>query len=302
MTPPGNPLVSVGVPTYNRPDGLRRTLTQICAQSYHNIEILVSDNASPNDDTFNVVGEFQSRDSRIRYFRQTANVGPTENFRLVLRKAAGDFFMWAADDDEWDPRFVEICLGKIGDAGSAMAFHKTHFRASDQWVEERVPALKEANGPCANASAFLDVLDSVLFYGLHRKSTIQSFFTDEMFDFYDCFFVFRQVIENDFVIVPEWLFASGVDAPEYQHKTVDSLKKSRFQYLPFLRACAKTIVSSKKLGFLEKGVLLNRVVQKTLELFCWYEKTLQPRSAEYAEALKRVLNHIEGFVTRRFGI
>src|ERR1700688_2286292 len=105
------PLVSVGIPTYNRPVGLRRTLEFICGQTYSNIEIIVSDNASLDPGTKSVAEEFAARDERIKYFRQRANIGAMENFRFVLAKASGDYFMWAADDDEWDPRFVETCLG-----------------------------------------------------------------------------------------------------------------------------------------------------------------------------------------------
>ncbi len=31
------PLVSVGIPTYNRPDGLLRTIKQIASQTYGNL-------------------------------------------------------------------------------------------------------------------------------------------------------------------------------------------------------------------------------------------------------------------------
>ena len=44
-----HPLVSVGIPTYNRPKGLKRLLKQIQNQTYKNIEIIVSDNCSENE-------------------------------------------------------------------------------------------------------------------------------------------------------------------------------------------------------------------------------------------------------------
>jgi glycosyltransferase involved in cell wall biosynthesis len=101
-----NPLVSVGIPTYNRPEGLRRTLQCITGQTYENLEIIVSDNCSPGPETEDVVREFVLRDSRIKYFRQEENQGPTFNLKFVLEKANGEYFMWAADDDEWESHFV----------------------------------------------------------------------------------------------------------------------------------------------------------------------------------------------------
>jgi glycosyltransferase involved in cell wall biosynthesis len=103
----GDLLVSVGIPTYNRPDGLRRTLECITRQTYQNLEIIVSDNCSPGLKTEAVVREFMAKDPRIKYYRQAENLGASNNFKFVLEKATGEYFMWAADDDEWDLDYIE---------------------------------------------------------------------------------------------------------------------------------------------------------------------------------------------------
>jgi glycosyltransferase involved in cell wall biosynthesis len=103
------PLVSVGIPTYNRPEGLRRTLEYIIGQTYKNLEIIVSDNCSPNLDVETVGREFAEKDHRVTYFRQKENTG-VYNFEFVLEKATGEYFMWAADDDEWDKEFISACV------------------------------------------------------------------------------------------------------------------------------------------------------------------------------------------------
>ena len=45
----GDHLVSVGVPVYDRPELLKRRLANIVGQTYRNLEIIVSDNASPKN-------------------------------------------------------------------------------------------------------------------------------------------------------------------------------------------------------------------------------------------------------------
>ncbi|HAN79146.1 MAG TPA: hypothetical protein DCQ31_15960 [Bacteroidales bacterium] len=100
------PLVSVGIPTYNRPEGLRRTLECITGQTYKNLEIIVSDNCSPDSNVTDVINEFTKKDPRVRAYRQVENIGAAENFKFVLQKATGEYFMWAADDDEWKPEFI----------------------------------------------------------------------------------------------------------------------------------------------------------------------------------------------------
>lgn len=103
----GTPLVSVGIPTYNRPEGLRRTLECMTQQTYPNLEIIISDNCSSNEEVRKVLEEFKNKDARVHYFRQNENIGAGNNFKFVLRQATGEYFMWAADDDEWELTYVE---------------------------------------------------------------------------------------------------------------------------------------------------------------------------------------------------
>lgn len=105
---PELPLVSIGIPTYNRPEGLRRTLACLTEQTYENLEIVISDNCSPDARVQEIAREFANKDSRIKYFRQEENQGPTLNFKFVLAQAIGPYFMWASDDDEWEPEFIQV--------------------------------------------------------------------------------------------------------------------------------------------------------------------------------------------------
>ncbi|MEL6166686.1 MAG: glycosyltransferase, partial [Cyanobacteria bacterium J06628_3] len=45
--PQKQPLVSIIIPTYNRPEYLNLALASAVQQTYQNIEIIVSDNCSP---------------------------------------------------------------------------------------------------------------------------------------------------------------------------------------------------------------------------------------------------------------
>src|SRR3989344_2279047 len=104
------PLVTVAIPTYNNPSGLKNTLKYITEQTYKNLEIIVSDNNSPGIETKKIVEEFSSKDSRITYFKQKRNIGAWMNFYISLQKAKGDYFMWAGDDDKWLPLYIEKCV------------------------------------------------------------------------------------------------------------------------------------------------------------------------------------------------
>ena len=102
------PMVSIGIPTYNRADGyLRDALQSACRQGYANIDIIVSDNCS-TDGTEHYVK--QLADPRIRYFKQPSALTPNGNFNFCLDNARGDYFLLLHDDDVIDDDFVETCM------------------------------------------------------------------------------------------------------------------------------------------------------------------------------------------------
>ncbi len=106
------PLVSIGIPTYNRADGyLKECIQSAVDQTYPHIEIIVSDNCS-TDNTASLVKAID--DPRIRFFRHSKNIGANNNFNHCLEQARGDYFLLLHDDDLIDPDFVETCLAAAG--------------------------------------------------------------------------------------------------------------------------------------------------------------------------------------------
>lgn len=79
-----NPLVSICIPTYNREKYLKHTIESALKQTYSNIEIIVSDNAS-DDNTVNLVKSF--KDKRIHLIVQKKNIGMVPNWNACIKKA-----------------------------------------------------------------------------------------------------------------------------------------------------------------------------------------------------------------------
>jgi glycosyltransferase involved in cell wall biosynthesis len=107
------PLVTIGIPTYNRLSGLKNALKCIREQTYSNLEIIVSDNCSSGDDVDQYMNMVTKADPRIRYFRQSHNIGVLANFKFLLNNATGKYFAWAADDDLFESRFVENIITQM---------------------------------------------------------------------------------------------------------------------------------------------------------------------------------------------
>jgi glycosyltransferase involved in cell wall biosynthesis len=105
-----SPLVSVVIPTYNRTAYLRLALKSAVEQSYRNLEIIICDNASPEDPSA-VVAEFN--DPRIRLHRNERNLGPTPNTLLGVSMAHGEYVAILGDDDVWQPEFITTLLAPL---------------------------------------------------------------------------------------------------------------------------------------------------------------------------------------------
>jgi len=104
------PLVTVAIPTYNRASYLKHALASAYAQTYKNIEIIVSDNAS-NDDTAAAAASFN--DLCLKYLRQPKNIGMVGNWNACLNSASGQYFLLLSDDDELGPAAIEDLVNVI---------------------------------------------------------------------------------------------------------------------------------------------------------------------------------------------
>lgn len=175
------PLVSIGIPTYNRPVGLRKALECATNQTYRNLEIIVSDNSSQSNKSEQVVREFMGRDSRVSYFHQSKNIGAISNFQFVLDKAKGEYFIWFADDDLCEKNFVNelvSCIEK--DTRIALAMTDVRIIDDDDFLVkiETLDSIRECSATSGNnhdkmTGLFFRYPTSNIFfciYGLYRTN------------------------------------------------------------------------------------------------------------------------------------
>lgn len=104
------PLVSIGVPTFNRPAELRRLLTQLLTQTYPNLEIIVLDNCSTLPEVAEIGQEFASGYPHIHYFLNDENLGVLKNTAALRSYARGEYFCWVSDDDWRAPEFIQLLV------------------------------------------------------------------------------------------------------------------------------------------------------------------------------------------------
>ena len=114
------PLVSVIIPTYNRPLFLRDAIASALNQTYKNIEILISDDCS-SVSVISVIDSFQ--DTRIRFWSNEKNLGIFRNVTNAFKKASGKYVASLNDDDMWKEDFLEKLIPPLeADPELALAF------------------------------------------------------------------------------------------------------------------------------------------------------------------------------------
>lgn len=117
----GNPLISVVLPTYRRPELLRRAVESVLGQTHENLEILVVGDACPDVDL--LLGN--ETDPRVRYSNLHDHYGDSgaspRNFALKVM-ARGDLIAYLDDDNAWRPRHLELLLLALHRSQASFAF------------------------------------------------------------------------------------------------------------------------------------------------------------------------------------
>ena len=91
------PLVSIMIPTYNRPKFFELALQSAQRQNYENLEIIVCDNST--DDRTEALIEKYLGDPRLCYHRNRTAQTKEENFVPFEHLARGEYLQWLMDDD-----------------------------------------------------------------------------------------------------------------------------------------------------------------------------------------------------------
>lgn len=168
------PLVSVGVPTFNRPVGLKKCLEHLLQQTYHNLEIIISDNCSTDPEVQRIIQDHVSKDKRVKHFRQSENIGLENNFNFLYAQSSAPYFMWMSDDDYFEVNYIEECVKFLENnrdhilcSGTAKYFDGDKFLFAEKMfaVDRRTPFKRLLQ-------YFARVEKNANFYGVFRNGLL----------------------------------------------------------------------------------------------------------------------------------
>lgn len=103
------PKVSVLTPIYNTNiQFLKEMIESVLSQTFRDFEFLILNDSPANAELDRVVGEYQAKDSRIRYLKNEVNLGITGSRNRLFDEAKGEYLAILDHDDVCAPdRFTE---------------------------------------------------------------------------------------------------------------------------------------------------------------------------------------------------
>lgn len=166
----GEPLVSVIVPTYNRPDMLAETIKSILNQTFRDFEIIVVNDAGPDVGKI-VYGLNQC--GNITYVRHSVNRGLAASRNTGIKLSRGKYITYLDDDDIYYPDHIETLAAYLEKSEYRIAY--TDANRAHQHRENGTYVTKEIDRPYSHDFNYDEILVTnyipVLCF-MHEKSCL----------------------------------------------------------------------------------------------------------------------------------
>ena len=107
-----DPLITVGIATYNASNSIERAVNSALSQSWEPLEIIIVDDCS-KDNTYKKLKRLSSKYKKIRIFRNIKNHGIGHVRNLIIKKTRGQFLAFFDDDDESMPERLKLQYQRI---------------------------------------------------------------------------------------------------------------------------------------------------------------------------------------------
>lgn len=145
------PCVSLAMPVYNGEKFIDLALRSILNQTYTDFELIITDNNS-NDATGKICRRFEEADPRVRYYRNSKNMGAASNYNRGYELARGKYLKWCAHDDLISEKLLERCVEALDARPDAcLAFARTQcideLGNSIPWDERNIMEAIEDQDP-----------------------------------------------------------------------------------------------------------------------------------------------------------
>jgi len=272
----GRPRVVALLATHNSGERLEETLRSLQAQTYPNLQILVSDDAS-TDGTSESGAEAALHDPRIRLVRQSRRRGWIGNINALLALANGDCFFFMPHDDVLTASYVEkLVAALVGRPAAVLAYSDLDCYESGHFREVQV--YRELEGETDRVRRAIRWLDQPMsgwcipYRGLFRAEAVRAFrglrkhLAGEFGA--DWVWLFRMALLGEWVPCTDVLYRRN----RGKHSLSESWRHGRRKWFSVVMACGREVLRTN-LPWREKRRLLHAVAHAAVRVvrggFVW---------------------------------
>jgi len=135
--------VNILMATYNGRRYVAKQVESILNQTYTDFRLIISDDCS-TDSTLKILQEYEGKDKRIEIYRHCENLGVIANFEFLIGKVRSEYFMFADQDDIWEPDKVEKSMKKMEEENADMVY--TDLEVVDSRLKQIAPSYWKLKG------------------------------------------------------------------------------------------------------------------------------------------------------------
>jgi len=176
-----SPKVVLGLPAFNRPDSLPRTLESLLSQTYRDFALVIVDDA-PSAEVESIVQRYAREYPQVSYAANSRHLGMVGNWRRAFEHAramypTSEYFGWVSDHDVWHARWLEAMVAVLDREPHVVVAYSESLRMlpNDARLEKKGFQTAGMRRPWKRlALSAQHMLSGDMIYGLMRTSALES--------------------------------------------------------------------------------------------------------------------------------
>lgn len=177
-----SPRVVLGMPAYDRPDTLGRTIESLLSQTFQDFALVVTDDA-PAVGTKAIVEAYAGGVPPVIYEANDARLGMIGNWRRVFQRArerypGSEYFAWVSDHDLWHARWLETLVAELDRHPEVVLAYPRHLQVTSGGVrwsakEKAFDTFGVADRGKRLSRSARHMLSGDMIYGLMRAEALE---------------------------------------------------------------------------------------------------------------------------------
>lgn len=199
------PLVSIQIPTYNQKQYIKEALDSALAQTYENLQIIVSDDCSPDYDIFEYLKEYKNN-PKVLLHRNEKNLGRVGNYRNTLYNlVSGDWFVNLDGDDYFiNDEFISTAIASINIAATNVIAFQSNCNMQIFTESSIVHQILDEEMMLVDGKSYLPFIDKSV--GFSHGSLLYKVAAAKKVDFYNFdtldidYFSYLKILKEGYII------------------------------------------------------------------------------------------------------